>query len=104
LREALVFDQGLEPAGNIGELGFLARRGRWENLKGVRCSARGYCDGLEVEVRSALEKVHRKDVGGLEANEIAELHRLALRAYDACSAGDEFNARALFDERDRWRR
>jgi hypothetical protein len=54
--------------------------------------------------KSALEKVHREEVGGLEPNKIAELHRLALRAYDACSAGDEFNARALFDELDRWRR
>jgi hypothetical protein len=54
--------------------------------------------------RSALEKVHKEEAGGLEPDKIAELHRLALRGFDACSAGDEFNARAFFDELDRWRR
>ena len=54
--------------------------------------------------KDALEKVHKEEMGGLEANKIAELHRLALRAYDACSAGDEFNARDFFDQLDRWRR
>ena len=54
--------------------------------------------------RSALEKVHKEKAGGLEPNRIAELHRLALRAYDACSAGDEFNAREFFDQLDKWRR
>jgi hypothetical protein len=54
--------------------------------------------------KDALEKVHKEEMRGLEANKIAELHRLALRAYDACSAGDEFNARDFFDQLDRWRR
>ena len=66
-------------------------------------SSRGALD-CGALYRSALEKVHKEEVGGLEPNRIAELHRLALRAYDACSAGDEFNARAFFDELDRWRR
>jgi hypothetical protein len=54
--------------------------------------------------KGALEKVHKEEIGGLEANRIADLHRLALRAYDACSAGDEFNARDFFDQLDKWRR
>lgn len=31
-------------------------------------------------------------------DQLANVHRLALRAYDACQAGDEFNARQLFDD------
>jgi hypothetical protein len=54
--------------------------------------------------KGALEKVHNEEMGGLDANKIADLHRLALRAYDACSAGDEFNARDFFDQIDKWRR
>jgi len=54
--------------------------------------------------KGALEKIYTVQNEGLEPNRIAELHRLALRAFDACSAGDEFNARAFFDEIDRWRR
>jgi len=54
--------------------------------------------------KGALEKIYKEQTEGLEPNRIAELHRLALRAFDACSAGDEFNARAFFDEIDKWRR
>jgi len=59
------------------------------------------CNGL---YKAALEKILKEEIGGLETTKLAELHRLALRAYDACSAGDEFNARAFFDELDRHRR
>ena len=59
------------------------------------------CDAL---YKGALEKVHKEEMGDLETNRVAELHRLALRAYDACSAGDEFNARDFFDQFDRWHR
>jgi hypothetical protein len=31
-------------------------------------------------------------------DQLANVHRLALRAYDACQAGDEFNAKQLFDD------
>jgi hypothetical protein len=31
------------------------------------------------------------------AEEFANISRAALRAYDACQAGDEFNARTFFD-------
>ena len=33
----------------------------------------------------------------MAGDQLANVHRLALRAYDACQAGDEFNARQLFD-------
>jgi hypothetical protein len=59
------------------------------------------CDAL---YKGALDKVHKEEIGGLETNRIADLHRLALRAYDACSGGDEFNARDFFDQLDKWRR
>jgi hypothetical protein len=47
--------------------------------------------------RNALQyredlQIYKEEVGELEVNRIAELHRLALRGYDACSAGDELNA------------
>jgi hypothetical protein len=66
-------------------------------------SAQGAMD-CNTLYKGALEKVHKEEMGGLETNRIAELHRLALRAYDACSAGDEINARDFFDQLDRWRR
>jgi hypothetical protein len=66
-------------------------------------SAQGAMD-CNALYKGALEKVHNEEKTGLETNRIAELHRLALRAYDACSAGDEFNARDFFDQVDRWRR
>jgi hypothetical protein len=66
-------------------------------------SAQGAMD-CNALYKGALEKVHKEEIGGLEANRIADLHRLALRAYDACSAGDEFNAREFFDQLDKWRR
>ena len=59
---------------------------------------------LNTLYKGALEKIHKEEVAGLEVNRVAELHRLALRGYDACSAGDEFNARDFFDQLDRWRR
>jgi hypothetical protein len=34
----------------------------------------------------------------LAPDQLANVHRLALRAYDACQAGDEFNAKQLFDD------
>jgi hypothetical protein len=54
--------------------------------------------------KSALVKIHQEEAVSLEVNRLAELHRLAVRAYDACSAGDEFYARTFFDELDKWRR
>ena len=66
-------------------------------------SAHGAMD-CNALYKGALEKIHKEEMGDLETNRIADLHRLALRAYDACSAGDEFNARDFFDQIERWRR
>ncbi len=42
--------------------------------------------------KTAVEKFHREKAAGLPAERIADANRIALRAFDACSAGDEFNA------------
>ena len=47
------------------------------------------CGGL---YKTAIEKFHREKAAGLPAEKIADANRIALRAFDACSAGDEFNA------------
>ena len=57
------------------------------------------CHGL---YKSAVEKFHKEKVAQLTGDRIAEANRIALRAYDACSAGDEVNARTFFDQLDRW--
>jgi hypothetical protein len=51
--------------------------------------------------KSALEKFHKEKAAGLPAEKIADANRIALRAFDACTAGDEFNAKAFFDMLDR---
>ena len=48
--------------------------------------------------KGALEKFHKEKAAGLPAERIANANRIALRAYDACSAGDEFNAKTFFDQ------
>ena len=77
----------------IAVLGFIAATASAQNKMD--------CDAL---YKSVLAKIHQEEAMGLEVNRIAKLHRLAVRAYDACSAGDEFNARTFFDELDKWRR
>ena len=67
-------------------------------------SAQGAMDCNALYKGALWKKVHNEEMAGLETNRIADLHRLALRAYDACSAGDEFNARDFFDQIDKWRR
>ena len=47
--------------------------------------------------KSALEKFHKEKAAGLPAEKIADANRIALRAFDACTAGDEFNAKTFFD-------
>ena len=47
--------------------------------------------------KGALDKMQAKATG-LPGDKLAETHRLALRAYDACSAGDEFNATKFFQQ------
>ena len=39
----------------------------------------------------------RSSYGRMSAEQLAGLNRMALRAYDACEAGDEQDAKALFD-------
>jgi hypothetical protein len=49
--------------------------------------------------KTAMDKFQAK-AAGLPGDKLAETHRLALRAYDACSAGDEFNATKFFQQLD----
>ena len=43
------------------------------------------------------EKLDREKYAKISAEQLAGVSRLALRAYDACQAGDELDAKALFD-------
>jgi hypothetical protein len=48
-----------------------------------------------------LEEFHKEKAASLPADRVANAHRIALRAFDACNAGDELNAKSLFDALDR---
>jgi hypothetical protein len=52
--------------------------------------------------KNAVEKFHKEKAASLTGDKLAEAHRIALRAYDACTAGDEFNAQNLFSSLDRY--
>ncbi len=43
------------------------------------------------------EKFDRQKYAKIPAEQLAGVSRLALRAYDACQAGDELDAKALFE-------
>jgi len=43
------------------------------------------------------ERFDREKYAKISAEQLAVVSRMALRAYDACQAGDEQDARALFD-------
>ena len=43
------------------------------------------------------EKLEREKYAKISPEQLAGVSRLALRAYDACQAGDELDAKALFD-------
>jgi len=47
------------------------------------------------------EKFDREKYAKISAEELAGVSRMALRAYDACQAGDELDARELFDRLNR---
>ena len=47
------------------------------------------------------EKFDREKYAKISAEQLAGVSRLALRAYDACQAGDEQDAKALFDRLNR---
>jgi hypothetical protein len=44
------------------------------------------------------EKFDRQKYAKISAEQLAGVSRMALRAYDACQAGDEQDAKALFDK------
>ena len=43
------------------------------------------------------EKLEKESHAKISAEQLAGVSRMALRAYDACQAGDEFDAKALFE-------
>ena len=43
------------------------------------------------------EKLDREKSANISGDQLAGITRLAVRAYDACQAGDEFEAKELFD-------
>jgi hypothetical protein len=44
------------------------------------------------------EKFDQQKYAKISAEQLAGVSRMALRAYDACQAGDEQDAKALFDK------
>lgn len=44
-----------------------------------------------------FEKLDREKLAKISTEQLASVSRLALRAYDACQAGDEMDAKAQFD-------
>jgi hypothetical protein len=47
------------------------------------------------------DKLEREKYAKIGPEQLAGVSRMALRAYDACQAGDELDARALFDKLDK---
>ena len=47
------------------------------------------------------DKIDSEKYAKITPEQLAGVSRMALRAYDACQAGDEQDARALFDRLDR---
>jgi hypothetical protein len=43
------------------------------------------------------EKFDRQKYAKISAEQLSGVSRMALRAYDACQAGDDLDAKALFD-------
>ena len=48
-----------------------------------------------------FEKLDREKYAKIAPEQLAGVSRLALRAYDACQAGDDLDAKALFDRLDK---
>jgi phosphoglucomutase len=44
------------------------------------------------------EKFDREKYAKISAEQLAGVSRMALRAYDACQAGDELDAKSLFEK------
>jgi hypothetical protein len=47
------------------------------------------------------DKLDREKYAKISPEQLASVSRLALRAYDACQAGDDQDARALFERLDK---
>ena len=47
------------------------------------------------------DKLDREKYAKISAEQLAGISRLALRAYDACQAGDDADAKELFDRLER---
>jgi hypothetical protein len=59
-------------------------------------AAQGKMD-CSAAYKGFMDKFQQDQTATMGGDQLANVHRLALRAYDACQAGDEFNARQLFD-------
>jgi hypothetical protein len=59
-------------------------------------AAQGKMD-CSAAYKGFMDKFQQGPGPTMAGDQLANVHRLALRAYDACQAGDEFNARQLFD-------
>jgi hypothetical protein len=81
------------------------RRARSAEVRGSRSkpSAQGNID-CGAFYKATTEQFHKQRAANLAPDKVAEFHRLALRAYDACTAGDQFKARNYWDEVERWSR
>ena len=49
------------------------------------------------------DKLEREKYAKISPDQLAGVSRMALRAYDACQAGDDQDARALFERLDKMR-
>ncbi len=47
------------------------------------------------------DKIEREKYAKISPEQLAGVSRMALRAYDACQAGDELDAKALFERLDK---
>jgi hypothetical protein len=52
-------------------------------------------------IKGSWEKLEREKYAKITPQQLAGVSRMALRAYDSCQAGDEQDARALFDRLER---
>jgi hypothetical protein len=68
-------------------------------LAGV-ASAQGKMDCGKA-YKGFWEKLDREKYAKISAEQLAGVSRMALRAYDACQAGDELEAKELFERLDR---
>jgi hypothetical protein len=57
----------------------------------------GITVGCGSRYKDFWQSFDRQKVARMPAEQLAGVSRMALRAYDACEAGDEQDAKALFD-------